>query len=75
VVAGHEAVQAVHVGLAGLPDDQREAIRLHYLDGASVKETAAAMERSPDAVRGLLHRAKQALRNTLGRSSRWLSKK
>ena len=75
VMARREAVQAVQIGLAGLPDDQRDAVRLRYLDGATVEQTAAAMDRTPDAVRGLVHRAKQALRNTLGHSSRWLSKR
>ncbi len=75
VVAGREAARAIRVGLAGLPDDQREAVSLRYLDGRSVQQVADDMDRSPDAVRGLVHRAKRALRDTLGRSSRWFSKK
>ncbi len=58
-----------------LPDDQREAIRLRYLSGRSLEETAAAMQRSPGAVRGLVQRAKQALRGAMVRSTLWLSKK
>jgi RNA polymerase sigma-70 factor (ECF subfamily) len=74
-LARQEAVRAVQVGLAGLPEPQRDAIRLRYLDGKSVSETAAKMRRTPDAVRGLVHRAKQSLRTALGRSSRWFTKK
>jgi RNA polymerase sigma-70 factor (ECF subfamily) len=73
--ARNEAVRAVRVGLAGLPSAQREAIQLHHLDGRSLDETAAKMDRSRDAVRGLLQRARQSLRQTLGRSSRWFSRK
>ena len=75
VGAGREAARAIRVGLAGLPGDQQEAIRLRYFDGRSVQQTAAAMDRSPGAVRGLVYRAKRALRDTLGRSSRWFGKK
>jgi RNA polymerase sigma-70 factor (ECF subfamily) len=73
--ARNEAVHAVRVGLAGLPSAQREAIKLHHLDGRSLDETAAKMDRSPGAVRGLLQRARQSLRQTLGRSSRWFPRK
>jgi RNA polymerase sigma-70 factor (ECF subfamily) len=73
--ARQEAVRAVQVGLAELPSAQREAVMLHHLDGRSVDETAAAMDRSPGAVRGLLQRARQSLREALGRSSRWFPRK
>jgi RNA polymerase sigma-70 factor (ECF subfamily) len=74
-VARREAVRAIQIGIAGLPGDQREAVQLHHLAGKSIKETAAAMQRSPGAVRGLLQRAKQALRDSMVRSTLWLSKK
>ncbi|OHB76630.1 MAG: hypothetical protein A2W31_10525 [Planctomycetes bacterium RBG_16_64_10] len=73
--ARHEAVQAVHVGIAGLPEDQRAAVRLHVLQGMSLGETAARMDRTTDAVRGLVYRAKRRLRGMLRQSSLWLSKK
>jgi RNA polymerase sigma-70 factor (ECF subfamily) len=71
--ARHEAVQAIQVGIAGLPDDQRAAIRLHVLEGRSLAETAAVINRTPGAVRALVHRAKQQLREGLGHASQWLS--
>lgn len=74
-IARREAVQAVQVAIAGLPEDQREAIQSRFLEGKSLEETADAMGRSPAAVRGLIHRAKQGLRAALGRSSCWLSRK
>jgi RNA polymerase sigma-70 factor (ECF subfamily) len=69
-----EMVAAVHVGLASLPEDQRDAVRLRLLDGKSVEETATALERTPAAVRGMLYRAKHSIRQALGRSSRWFGK-
>lgn len=68
----HEAVQAVQVGVAGLSREQREAIRLHCLEGWTLDETAATMNCTSGAVRGLLQRAKQELHDVLHRSSLWL---
>ena len=66
---------AIQVGVASLPDDQREAIRLRYLQGLTTQAAADQMERTPEAVRGLVSRAKQSLRTVLGNSSRWFSRK
>ena len=74
-VARREAVQAVHVGIAGLPEDQREAVRQHLIEGKSLAATAEAMGRTPGAVSALVHRAKGRLREALGRASLWLSRK
>jgi RNA polymerase sigma-70 factor (ECF subfamily) len=73
VVAREEALHALHVALAALPEDQREAIRLKHLEGKSLEDTAAAMGRTPDAVRGLIHRGKEQLQDAMGRASRWIS--
>jgi RNA polymerase sigma-70 factor, ECF subfamily len=73
--ARHEALQAVQIGLASLPDDQREAIRLRFISGKSLEEVAAIMGCTKAAVRGLIYRGKQELHDAMGRSSRWLSKK
>jgi RNA polymerase sigma-70 factor, ECF subfamily len=73
--ARHEAMQAVQIGLASLPDEQREAIRLRFISGKSLEEVAAMMGCTKAAVRGLIYRGKQDLHDAMGRSSRWLSKK
>jgi RNA polymerase sigma-70 factor (ECF subfamily) len=70
-----EAIQAVQVGIACLPEEQQQAVRLRYLQGESLSNTADALGRSPAAVRGLLYRAKLQLRDALGRSSRWFSRR
>jgi RNA polymerase sigma-70 factor (ECF subfamily) len=73
--AKREAVLAVQVGLASLPQSQQLAVRLRHFDGKSIAETAAALDRPPGAVRGLLQRARKSLRQTLGTSSRWFYSK
>jgi RNA polymerase sigma-70 factor, ECF subfamily len=70
-----EALKALQVALAALPDDQRMAIQLQQLDGKSVEETAATMGRTPGAIRGLVHRGKLELVEALGRASKWLRSK
>jgi RNA polymerase sigma-70 factor (ECF subfamily) len=73
--AGHEAVAAVQVALASLKEDYREALRLRYIDGLSVAETAARMNRTDRAVHMLCHRALQQLHEALGRSSQYFTRK
>jgi RNA polymerase sigma-70 factor, ECF subfamily len=72
-VARREALQGVQIKLAGLPEDQRQSLIYHYLEGRSIEETAMAMQRTVGAVRGLLHRGKEALRAACGSASLWLS--
>lgn len=70
-----EALQALQVALAALPEDQRAAIQMQQLEGKSVEETAAALGRTPGAIRGLVHRGKLELVAALGRASQWLKSK
>lgn len=70
-----EAVAALNSALDELPSDERRAMRLHVLDGKSLDETAIALNRSPGAVRGLIHRAKRRLRDWMHSSSRWFDRK
>jgi RNA polymerase sigma-70 factor, ECF subfamily len=51
--------------LARLPEDQRRAVELRHLQGLPLAETAMRMERSVDAVVGLIHRGLRALRRDL----------
>jgi RNA polymerase sigma-70 factor (ECF subfamily) len=73
--AREESIRAVQVAIAGLPHPQRQAIELRYLQGRSVADTAMKMDRTPGAINALLNRAKQKLRQSLGRSSFWFAKK
>jgi RNA polymerase sigma-70 factor (ECF subfamily) len=52
--------------LAQLPEDQRRAVELHHLQGCSLVEVGAQMQRSKRAVAGLLYRGLDRLRQLLG---------
>jgi len=53
--------------LEELPQPQREAVVLHHLQGWTLAEVAAHLERSDAAVAGLLHRGLKSLRERLNR--------
>jgi len=53
--------------IEGLPDDQREAVRLRHLEGWTLAEIAEHLGRSPAAAAGLIKRGLQGLRDTLAR--------
>lgn len=74
IVARQEAVDALQIGIANLPQDQQQALRMHLLEGQTLAATAAAMERTPAAVHGLVRRAKEQLRAAMGTASTWLSR-
>ena len=72
-VAEHEAVAAARAALENLPEDQRAALRMRYLEGLSVAETAAQMKRTAGAVQMLCNRGLASLRGQLGNLSRFLT--
>ena len=74
-VTRQEATAALQIVLAKLPDSQRTAVRLRYLNGQTETEVAANMGRTRDAVHGLLVRARVTMREMLGNSSRWFYQK
>ena len=74
-MARDEAVRAVQVAVSSLPDGQREAVRLRYQEGKPTKAVAEAMQRSEPAVRGLLDRAKERMREILGSASAYFSRR
>ncbi len=51
--------------LARLPDDQRRALELRYLQGLAVEAISRLMDRSEPSVTGLLRRGLQKLREVL----------
>ncbi len=61
----HEQAIIVAGALARLPQSQREALILHYWQDCSLAEIAAHLERTTDAVAGLLKRGLKNLRALL----------
>jgi RNA polymerase sigma-70 factor (ECF subfamily) len=56
--------------LANLPEDQRTAVELHHLEGHSLAEVGRQMQRSKEAVAGLLFRGLKRLRELLPQGAR-----
>jgi RNA polymerase sigma-70 factor (ECF subfamily) len=50
-----------------MPDDRRQVILLRFVDDLSTAEIAAVLDRSPGAVRVLLHRSLKDLAARLSR--------
>jgi RNA polymerase sigma-70 factor (ECF subfamily) len=63
-VRGEELVRLAHA-IAGLPEDQRRAVELHYLKGLAVAEVAEEIGRTRPAAVGLLFRGLKRLREVL----------
>jgi RNA polymerase sigma-70 factor (ECF subfamily) len=74
-VARHEAVAAISSALEQLSPDYRDVLRLRYIEGLSVSETAERIGRSEQAVQMLCHRALRQLRDVLGPDAEFLSRK
>ena len=62
----NEQLLTLASALASLPEAQREAVEMRYLQGLSLTEIATQMARTPGAVAGLLHRGLDAMREHLG---------
>lgn len=61
-VAGRESVARLAQAIAGLPESQRDAIELHYLQGMKLSEVAEQLGKTTGAIAGLLHRGMKQLR-------------
>ena len=59
--------------LEQLPETQREAIRMRYLEGMSLKEISERIEKSEMAVAGLLKRGLRTLREEMANRQNGLS--
>lgn len=57
---------ATRGALAQLPEPQREAVILKYVNGLSTEEVGVVIKRSLAATNSLLQRARQSLRESLG---------
>jgi RNA polymerase sigma-70 factor (ECF subfamily) len=64
VLVGESAARLA-AALAELPDDQREAVRLRYLEGRSLAEIAERTSRSVVAAAGLVKRGLIQLRKAM----------
>jgi RNA polymerase sigma-70 factor (ECF subfamily) len=64
-VVRKEQLVELSAALARLPEDQRNALELHHLQDCSLVEVARQMQRSKEAVAGLLFRGLKRLRELL----------
>jgi RNA polymerase sigma-70 factor (ECF subfamily) len=60
-----EAAVVLSACLEQIPETQRDAIRLRYLEGMALKEISDRMQKSEMAVAGLLKRGLRALREEM----------
>lgn len=65
-VAVGEHILRLSSAIEALPEAQREAVRLHYLEGLKLSECAGRMNKTTGALAGLLHRAIKTLRAEIG---------
>ena len=68
LVAMADELRTVRLAIEEMPDDRRQVILLRFVDGLSTAEIAAVLDRSPGAVRVLLHRSLRDLATRLGRA-------
>ncbi len=73
VAATREALSELNAALSKLPDDLRQAFLLCEIEGHSLEQAAAAMGRTPSAVRSMLYRGRARLRALLGDPGRLFS--
>jgi len=73
-VAKREAIAAMISSLARLTNDQRECVRLRFLEELSVSEVATRMGRTEGAVHTLCHRALKSLAELMGSITQYLSR-
>ena len=57
--------------LAALPQQQRTAVALYYVEGLTVAEVAETMGLAEGSVKSHLYDARQRLRGLIDREGRW----
>ena len=65
LVAARMDQDRLRLALLEVTPDQRQVLVLRYLEGFSIEEAAAAMQKSVGAVKALQHRALAALKRQL----------
>ena len=63
-----EAKQAIRSAVDSLPDDQKQALTMQYVEGRPMSEIAKEMGRSERAVAGLIYRGRLGVLAQLGRA-------
>lgn len=63
---------AFHVALGDMPDEYRQVLEMLYLKGKSIEEVADALGKTVDSIRGLRMRARQQLRESMVRLSKYV---
>ena len=61
----NDTLAQLATALEALPEEQREAVELHYCHGWTLAEIATHLNRSPPSVAGLVHRGVLRLRGLL----------
>ena len=64
-VARDEQLLRLTAAVESLPEGQREALELHYLEGRSIREVAREMGRAPSSVGGLIRRGLKSIKERL----------
>jgi RNA polymerase sigma-70 factor (ECF subfamily) len=67
VVEGREELAEILAGVAGLPDDRRDALIMRFALGMDNREIARALGRSEGATKVLVHRAIRQLEQSVKR--------
>lgn len=65
-IRGEHALKLLNA-LQQLPTEQQSAVRMRYLEGQKLAAIASQLQRTPDAVVGLIRRGLAALRQGIGR--------
>ncbi len=73
-MARREAEAAVMTSLARLPEEQRIAVRMHYMEGRPAQDVAATLGKSSEAAYMLMRRGLKAMRQFLGSASQFLTR-
>lgn len=73
VVARREAVRAMQVAMASLPELCRQAVWMRHIEGKPVREIAAFLGRTERAVHQLCYRGLMQLRKQMGSRSEFLN--
>jgi RNA polymerase sigma-70 factor, ECF subfamily len=68
-ISREEQMLALAGALSTLPDNQRQAIEMHHLQGLSLAEVADNLGLTRPAIAGLLHRGMKTLRHRLQEGS------